>query len=141
MDKKVEKTPRKPETWADTTQEIKTIKGEKVEYSRKVSIGKDLKIREILLEKLSPFMDLFLGKDEKDEKDLGEKAFSFFLKEFPPMLPPVVAIVIEKDEEWVLENIDKETCEDIVNPFFKNFFSLPQIQEMLPKNILQAYQK
>ena len=144
MSKEISKTPRKPEVWADTTQKIRTVKGEEIEYPKKISIGKDLKVREFLLEKLSPFMDLFLGRDEKDledEKGLGEKAFSFFMKEFPPILPFIVSTVIEKDEEWVLENVDKETCEGIVNPFFKSFFSLPQIQEMLPKEILQMSQK
>ena len=138
MNKEAAKTSRKPEVWADMVQKIVTIKGEEIEYPKKISIGKDLKIREFLLEKLSPFMDLFLGKNEKD---LEEKAFSFFIKEFPTILPFVVATVIEKDEEWVLENVDKETCEGIVNPFFKSFFSLPQIQEMLPKEILQMSQK
>lgn len=138
MNKEAPKTSRKPETWADTTQKITTIKGEEIEYPTKTAIGKELKIREIFFEKLSPFMNLLVNQKGKD---LEEKAFPFFLHTYPSILPSVTAVVIEKDEKWVLENIDKETCEGIVNPFFRNYFNLSQIQDMLPKEVLQEFQK
>ena len=117
--------------WADLEAEIVTIKGEKVRYFKKLSLGKELKIRAIFNEKLSPLLSRLEGEDAE------EKAFSFMLTEFPALLPTISAIILEKDEEWVLENIDKSTAEEIVSPFLQDYFQLPKFLERIPPELLK----
>lgn len=105
--------------WADLKHQVTTIEGETIEYPSKLSLGKELKIRALMMERLSPMMDLFRGEDEIPD----EKAFSFFMTEFFEVLIPIISIMIEKEEEWVKENIDSDTAQEIIGPFFKNFFS------------------
>lgn len=114
------------ETWgSESIQTIETMKGEKIQYSSKLNWGKELSIRAILSKGLSTVMPK-LGSDEA----LGEEAFSFFFGEFPKLLVGVVAIILEKDEAWVREELDGTTGQEIANPFVSNFFAVPMLPGM-----------
>lgn len=111
--------------WADLTLMISTINGEQISYPKKLNLGKELKIRAILSEELSPlFQTLFA---EGEEAGLQEKAFSFFLKDFHELMVPVLAIILEQAEDWILENIDGETAEEVIRPFLSSFFRAPPL--------------
>jgi hypothetical protein len=113
----------KQDVWTDIEIETQTITGEKISYPKKIAIGKELKFRHILREKLSPFLSTILKGKEIDE----EKAFSFLFFDFPAIAVELAAVITEQTKEWVLENLEGRAVEEIVRPFFQELFRLPQI--------------
>ncbi len=119
--------------WIDKKLSAITLNGEEIHYPAKISLGKELLLRSALSDKLSTIVSMFSTLDEDGE--LPEGAFSFFFKDFYDLLPGLVSIVIsdsgtQRSEEWVSENLDADTCQDIIAPFFGNLLRMPPMQMM-----------
>ncbi len=120
-------TAEKKDVWTDLFAETKTLTGEPISYPTKMSLGKELQIRSVVMDKLSSFSELFSGKTDETSE---EKALSFFMKEIPHVIAPVVGIILEKEESWVLDNLDRKTAEEIAGPFFESFLDIPGMKAL-----------
>ena len=119
--------------WTDKKLSVLTLDGEAVGYPKKLSLGKELVLRDALSDKLSTIVSLFSTFD--DDGDLPEEAFSFFFKDFYQILPKMVSVILStkkivRDEEWVKENLDADACQEIIAPFFGSLLRLPPLQMM-----------
>lgn len=128
-----EQMPKDLKVWIDKKLSMLTMDGEKVYYPEKISLGKELLLRNLLSDKLSTIVSMFSDLEEGGE--LPEGAFSFFFKDFYELLPSMISIVIsskgtQRNEEWVKENLDGDTCQEIIAPFFGNLLRMQPMQMM-----------
>lgn len=127
------------QTWVDLGPvKIRTITGEEIEYAPRLNLGKELELRKLMSEKLSKMVEMFTGQSEDD--DLPPEAFSFLFQDYYEVLPDMIAVVISSkekpvDREWVLENLDGDTCQEIIAPFFASFLRMPPIPQIDLKGI------
>lgn len=117
--------------WIDKKLVAVTLDGEKIYFPEKIGLGKEIQLRNALSDKLSTIVGMFSTLEDSGE--LPEGAFSFFFKDFYELLPGLVSIVIstkgtQRSEEWVAENLDANTCQEIITPFFGNLLRMAPMQ-------------
>jgi hypothetical protein len=119
------------ETWVDKKLMAVTLEGETIYFPEKIGLGKEIQLRNALSDKLSTIVGMFSTLEDSGE--LPEGAFSFFFNDFYELLPGLVSIVIstkgtQRSEEWVAENLDADTCQEIITPFFGNLLRMAPMQ-------------
>lgn len=113
-------------------EEIETIKNEKVKVP-KVSWKKETEISKILAGCLKTVLTPgLLEKAENISPTDIIKLLPNLSDNFLPSLTKVVSIILEKDTEWIENNLDSEKVVELILPFFAKLSKLRgKIQEAL----------
>lgn len=136
---KVLKGQKKDETkiWAGIPRKItiETLTDEKIEISLRFPARKELQIISLVKDELkdtkSSIRQLISEKETEESDQVG-----IFLELLPQLVIKTASILMERDEDWIEDNLCFASILKVVKPFFRNWvgiFGDLEISKVMPK--------
>jgi len=103
--------------------EVVTVKGEKLKVP-KTTLKKEIEIGRVLFEVLKEVYSLDVVKKGEFKVEELLDTLPGLVKTVPDKLIKIASIIVEKEEGWVLDNLDIEGLVQLLAPFFSKLSKL-----------------